>query len=313
MSDVVIAVDVGGTMTKCALTTLTGAVRHEERHPTGAEQGPDGVVEHILDIAAGLAATARAAGLTPRALGLAVPGIVDDRRGVASYSANLGWRDVPLRARAEQRLGLPVALGHDVRAGGLAEAALGAGRGAEHLLFVPIGTGIAAAHVIAGQVLVGAHGAALELGHVVVRPQGRRCGCGRRGCLESEASAAAVATRYHEQTGQRATAAQVADRARRGDPAAALVWRETVDVLADGLLAAITLCDPELIVIGGGLASAGDQLLTPLRSALDALHTFEASPRLSPAALGDRAGCLGAALLAIAAAAGSTGASGVAP
>lgn len=303
--DVVIAVDVGGTMIKCALADLepSGAVtaRHTERRPTHAERGPDAVVDRILDVAESLAERARADGLNPRAVGLAAPGIVDETRGVAAYSANIGWRDVPLRDLAADRLGLPAVLGHDVRTGGLAEARLGAGQGASQLLFVPIGTGIAGAHVVAGEVSTGAHGAACELGHIVVRPDGRRCGCGRRGCLEAEASAAAVASRYAERTGRQASAADVAREAVAGEPAAVAVWRQTVDALADGLLTAITLYDPELIVIGGGLAEAGEHLLHPLHAAIDARRTFEAPPVLAPAALGDQAGCLGAALLAAAA------------
>ena len=306
MSDeVVIAVDVGGTMIKCALAhpdlSSVEAIRHTERHPTHAERGPEAVIGHILGIAEGLAVRARADGLVPRALGLAVPGIVDDAKGLAAYSANLGWRDVPLRQLAADRLGLPAALGHDVRAGGLAEAALGAGRGASQLLCVPIGTGIAGAHVVAGTVATGAHGAACELGHIVVRPAGRLCGCGRRGCLEAEASASAVANRYSELTGRQASAADVAREAAAGDPAAVDVWQHTVDALADGLLTAVTLYDPELIVIGGGLAEAGDDLLNPLRDAIDVRRSFEQLPALARAALGDQAGCLGAALLASAA------------
>ncbi len=301
MPDVVIAIDVGGTAIKCALVDPDDfSVRHAERHPSHAEHGPDSVVDHILDVASGLAERARDAGLTPRAVGLAVPGIVDDARGIAAYSANLGWRDVPLRDAAVQRLGLPAALGHDVRAGGMAEARLGAGRDVEQVLFVPVGTGIAGAHIVAGLPLTGAHGAACELGHVVVRPGGRRCGCGRRGCLEAEASAKAVATRYAEMTGETGTAAEVAARAQAGHEAAGEIWRDTVAALADGLLTAVTLYDPELIVLGGGLAEAGDHLLLPLTAALAERVTFEQTPVLVRAALGDQAGCLGAALLAAA-------------
>ena len=294
-----IAIDVGGTGVKCALVDPADfTVRHTERHPTHAERGPDAVVDHILDIATGLAARATQRGTPAQAAGVVVPGIIDETRGVAVYSANLGWREVPLAALLARRLGLPTRLGHDVRAGGLAEAEFGAGRGVTQSLFVPIGTGIAAAHVVAGRAFAGAHGAACELGHVVVRPQGRPCGCGRRGCLEAEASAKAVATRYTERTGDTATAAEVAARAAAGEPAATAVWHQTIDALADGLLTAITLFDPERIVLGGGLAEAGDHLLAPLGEAIQARRTFETVPSLVRAALGDQAGCLGAALLA---------------
>jgi glucokinase len=211
----------------------------------------------------------------------------------------VGFRDVPLRELARTRLGLPTALGHDVRVGGLAEARLGAGRDAGHVLFVAIGTGIAAAHVVGGSAAAGAHGAAGEIGHILVRPDGPRCGCGRPGCLEAVASAAAIGRRYAELAGVPATAAEVADRAAGGEPLAGRVWREAVEALADGLATGQALFDVATIVIGGGLAQAGPRLLDPLRAALRERLTFHREPRLVAAALGDEAGCLGAALLAL--------------
>ncbi|WBB55357.1 ROK family protein [Verrucosispora sp. WMMD573] len=331
IGEVAVALDVGGTGMKCALVGVDGAVRYAERHPTDAGRGPDAVIETILTVAEGLAGKARADGLTPTALGIVVPGVVDEARGVAVWSANVGFRDVPLRELASARLGLPTALGHDVRAGGLAEARLGAGRNAGHVLFVAIGTGIAAAHVVAGSAATGAHGAAGELGHILVRPDGPVCGCGRPGCLEAVASASAVARRYAELTatgtaadttgtgttprtgsasddGSAAgpapgrtmvTAAQVASRAAAGEELAAQVWRETVEALADGLATAQALYDVATIILGGGLAQAGAGLFDPLRAALRDRLTFHREPHLVPAVLGDEAGCLGAALLAL--------------
>jgi glucokinase len=309
MTQTVIALDVGGTGIKCALVGADGAagargdaqhpVLHAERHATGRERGPEAVIATILDIAEGLAVTARAKGLEPRAAGLAVPGVIDERNGIAVWAANLGFRDVPLKALLEERLGLPAALGHDVRAGGLAEARLGAGRGHAYVLVIPIGTGIAAANVVNGQVYTGAHGAAGEIGHIVVRPDGPMCGCGQRGCLESIASASAVGRRYGEHTGRQATAEEVARLAAEGEPAAVAVWQETIDALADGLMTGIALFDPAVIVLGGGLAEAGEALLAPLRAGVHARVTFHREPAITRAALGDEAGCLGAALLAL--------------
>ncbi|GAB3176712.1 glucokinase [Micromonospora palomenae] len=296
---VVVALDVGGTGMKCALVRPDGAVVHAERHPTGAERGPAAVVDTILEVAEGLAGKARADGLTPIACGIGVPGLVDEAAGVAVWSSNIGFRDVPLRELAATRLGLPTALGHDVRVGGLAESRLGAGRGVGHVLFVAVGTGIAAAHVVGGSAAAGAHGAAGELGHIQVRPDGPRCGCGRPGCLEAIASASAVGRRYTELAGTPLTAAEVADRAAAGDELAGQVWREAVEALADGLATAQALYDVETMVIGGGLARAGARLFDPLRAALRERMTFHREPRLVAAALGDEAGCLGAALLAL--------------
>ncbi|WP_173157251.1 ROK family protein [Phytohabitans suffuscus] len=298
-SGAVLALDVGGTGIKCALVSEAGEVLHTERHATGADRGPDAVVETILDLAAGLAGKARAGGLTPVAVGVTVPGVVDEVAGVAAWSANVGFRDVPLRDLVSARLALPAALGHDVRAGGLAEARLGSGRDFRHVLFVAIGTGIAAAHVVDGQGFAGAHGAAGELGHIVVRPGGTPCGCGARGHLEAEASAAGVSRRYAALAGSPATAAEVVARAAAGDAVAIQVWTETVEVLADGLVTAQTLYDTEAMVLGGGLAEAGDALLAPLGVAIRERLTFQREPILVRAALGDEAGCVGAALLAL--------------
>ncbi|WP_305787546.1 ROK family protein [Symbioplanes lichenis] len=299
-NDVVVALDVGGTGMKCALVSTAGAVRHVERHPTLAQRGPEAVTENILDIAVSLAARARAEGLTPVAVGMAVPGVIDEDNGIAVWSSNVGFRDVPMRQLTEQKVKLPTALGHDVRAGGVAEARLGAGRGEAHVLFIAVGTGIAAAHVIDGKAFAGAHGAAGELGHIVVRPGGPPCACGSNGCLESICSASAIGRRYVALSGEAGVTAQdVATRAAAGERLANQVWDEAVEAFADGLLTAQALYDAGAIVIGGGLAEAGEALLGPLRTALDARVTFHRMPQLVRAALGDNAGCIGAAQLAL--------------
>ncbi|MEV0976953.1 ROK family protein [Streptomyces sp. NPDC049915] len=296
----VIALDVGGTAMKAALVGADGALLHQARRPTGRERGPDAVVEHILGFAADLRAHGEAhLGEPAAAAGVVVPGIVDEQRGLAAYAANLGWRDLPLRDLLAKRLGAPVALGHDVRAGGLAEGRLGAGRGADRYLFVPLGTGIAGAIGIGGRVEAGAHGFAGEIGHIVVRPGGTPCPCGQRGCLERFASASAVSQAWAEACGDPdADAADCAKAVASGDPNAVRVWQEAVDALADGLVTALTLLDPRTLIIGGGLAEAGETLFTPLRDAVAQRVTFQKLPEIVPAALGDTAGCLGAGLLA---------------
>ena len=297
---VVVALDVGGTGMKSALVRPDGTVHHSERPWTPAAGGPEAVTETILAVAGGLADKARADGLTPVAAGVAVPGVVDERNGVAVWSANVGFRDVPLRDLLSRRLGIPAALGHDVRVGALAEARLGAGRGQRHVLFVAIGTGIAAGLVVDGAGYPGAHGAAGEVGHVVVRPGGTPCGCGLRGCLEAEASAKSIGKRYARLSGiPDATAFDVATRAAAGEELAGRVWQEAAEALADGLLTAQALYDVGVIVLGGGLAEAGEDLLRPVREALRTRYTFHRPAEIVRAELGDNAGCLGSALLAL--------------
>ncbi|WP_234351891.1 ROK family protein [Streptomyces sp. NRRL S-4] len=286
---------------KAALVGADGAPLHEARRATGRDRGAEAVVETILGFAADLYAYGeKHLGEGAVAAGVAVPGIVDAEHGIAVYAANLGWRDVPLRKLIGDRLGgIPVALGHDVRTGGLAEGRIGAGRGADRFLFVPLGTGIAGAIGIAGTIEAGAHGCAGEIGHIVVRPDGPECGCGQRGCLETLASAAAVSRAWAAASGDPdADAADCAEAVASGDPVALRVWQDAVEALAAGLVTALTLLDPRTLIIGGGLAEAGETLFTPLRAAVEERVTFQKLPHIVPAALGDTAGCLGAGLLA---------------
>jgi len=292
--DCVIALDVGGTSMKTALVDDAFRVIASRRVPTRRENGPDAVVERIVDTAVRQQAAAVQQGFVVRAAGVVVPGIVDDN--IAVLSANLGWRDVPLRELVHKRLGVPVAFEHDVRAGGLAEGQLGAARGASDYLVLPIGTGIAGAIVLGGRPYSG-HGYGGEIGHMIIDPDGPLCGCGGHGCLEAIASAAAIDREYARRTGRRAKGL-VSDLVVAGDPEARAVWERAVNALARALQAYTTLLAPQLVVIGGGLAGAGDVLMDPLTEALDALLTFQPRPRLVRAELGDQASALGAALLA---------------
>jgi glucokinase len=295
----VVALDVGGTAMKGAIVGPDGATCGLLRRPTPRDQGPDAVVDSIgaaLDL---LLEDARRRGLGVAAAGVAVPGIVDDERGVAVFSANLGWRDLPLRALLQARTGLPVGFGHDVRSGALAEATFGAARDVRDMLFLAVGAGIAGAALVDGGLLV-AGGYAGEIGHLRVDPSGAPCSCGGRGCVETVASGAAIARCYAARTGRPVDAAAVAALVREGDPDAVAVWGDAVAALAHGLAAAVALLAPRLVVVGGGLAGAGALLIRPLSEALRGRLSPRAArmPRLVGASLGDQAGCLGAALLA---------------
>jgi glucokinase len=293
-----VGVDVGGTTTKAVLVDASGQTLRTRRAatpPLDTATGTDsvtGIVEMIATLVRQLREEA------PRrvtGVGLAVPGVVDDERGLAVWSENLRWRNVPIRDLVAQQTMTPVALGHDVRLGGLAESHLGAARGARNAVFMPVGTGIAAALVLDGRIYPGG-GFAGEIGHVST---GRSdpCACGGRGCLEALASAAAIARRYAERSGCRVSgAADVLQRLERGDRDAAWVWDDALDLLAWGVSVLTGVVAPEVVVLGGGLAEAGERLLAPVRSRVESRLTFQPRPRIVPAELGDLAGCLGAAL-----------------
>ncbi|WP_369142710.1 ROK family protein [Streptomyces sp. R44] len=292
-----LALDVGGTVMKGAVLDPVMRPVASLRRPTPRSEGPDAVVDAIAGTLLDLGRLAAERELRVEHAGVVVPGIVDEGLQRAVWSANIGWRDLPLAAALATRTGLPVALGHDVRAGGAAECALGAARGARNVLFVAVGTGIAAALSVDGRP-VRAGGFAGEIGHVRVRG-GTACPCGGVGCLETVASARAVASAYTARSGRPAGgAADVAARLRAGDPVARAVWDEAVEGLAEALAVVTSLVAPELVVLGGGLAEAGGLLLDPVRDSLDAQLTFQRRPVLVRAGLGDHAGCLGAGLTA---------------
>jgi glucokinase len=267
------------------------------RRPTPARgNGPDEVLTAILAAVDELTAAAPPT-VGVRGVGLVVTGIVDERRGVAVHSENVGWRDVPVRSLVEQATRLPVGFGHDVRAGTLAEWRLGAGRGLEDLVFVPIGTGVSAGIVVGGRLITG-DGSVGEIGHVDVG-HGEPCTCGGRGCVEAVASAAAIARRYTAASGRSvAGAREVAERMVAGDPAARQVWTDATAALALALAWVSAVLAPQAILLGGGLGRSGSLLLEPLRQALDRHLGVVRRPRLLPATLQDEAGFLGAALLA---------------
>jgi glucokinase len=290
--DPVVALDVGGTFMKGAVVDAGREIREVRRWGTLRDRGPDAVVDQALLAVDQLLAAAPDA----RAVGLVVPGVVDERAGVAVYSENIEWHDVEFRRLLVERTGLPVGFGHDVRAGGLAERELGAAQGSDDVLFMPIGTGIAGAMFVGGRLVQNPY--AGEIGHVYAGFDDA-CACGARGCLEAVASGASVVRRYQRLSGRPAAgASEVLELAEAGDPAAASVWGDALDALARVLETYISILAPSRIVVGGGVSHAGEHLLGPLRERLRHRLVWQQMPELVRAGLADDSGFLGAALLA---------------
>ena len=294
---VVAAIDVGGTRIKGSLVDRDYAVVARTTTPT-----PDDIVGRIGPAVVAvvdqlLSQGASVGGAQVVGCGVVVPGVVDSTGGIGVRSVNLGWTDLPIRDLVSAHLAVPVVVGHDVRAGLLAETRLGAARGERQVMFAALGTGIAGALLLDGAVLDG-DGRSGELGHIVIDEGGERCPCGQRGCLETIASAAAVQRAYAALTGTRVPAEVVVERVVEDEPAAVDVWRRAVTALGRAITTAVTLTGVDLVLIGGGLAESGDVLLDPLRADVDGRITFQRHPRIERAALGDRAGSLGAACLA---------------
>ena len=295
--ELVAGIDVGGTRVKSMLVDSDGSIVLSHTAPTPPRPG-NGVVDVITKTVSGLLESARVEGIDGvlGAVGAVVPGLVDETTGSANWSANLGWRDLPLRQRLQERFDVPVAMGHDVRAGLLAEFRLGAAQGAPDALFVALGTGIASALLAGGRVVAGSEWAG-EVGHVIVERDGPLCGCGRHGCLEAVASAAALGRAWRNlgRAGDAATLSQAVD---DGDPEAIRIWEGAIDQLVQVIAPVCAAAGTRLLLLGGGLALAGDTLLDPLRDGL--VHAIgHERVTVTRAALGDRAAALGATLLAM--------------
>lgn len=293
----VLAFDVGGTDIKSALFDADGTALGLRRTPTPIVEGDR--TQALLERLEVLAAELRAAHpeVTPQAVGLVVPGIVDADAGLGIFASNLGWHDAPLRDLAAARLGLPVAFDHDVRAASWAERRLGGARDYADAVVLVIGTGIAGALLVGG-VPYTSGGYAGEIGHSPIA-DGPVCACGARGCLEAVASAGAIARRYREATGITPEGAKdVIARAASGDEVAAEIWNSALDALTMSLAQLTAVVAPQAVVIGGGLSRAGGTLFDELRSRLAARLSFHRIPVLVPAQLSGNAGLLGAALRA---------------
>ena len=294
---VVIGIDIGGSSIKGILAGRDGDPRARHDRPTPVADGVDAVVDAVVETALRLLGAAE--GARPVGVGLVMPGVVDRAEGVARYAANIGWRNLPIRRLVAERLRLPVTIEHDVRAAALAEVSAGAARELREVLFVSIGTGLAGALICGGSVVDGAVGLAGEIGHVPVFPEGDSCACGQRGCAETYASAASVSRRYAARNGGVLVPAEVVmTRAAAGDSVARSVLDDAVTALTRMVLGAVLLADPELIVLGGGMAAAGDALIRPFSNALQAALLWRAAPAVTVAHFGGDAGARGAALVA---------------
>lgn len=293
-----LGLDVGGTTLKGALIDEAGRVEALLRLPTPHPAGQAAMIAAILHALHRLQ-VALPVGDEVVGAGVVVTGIVDEATGTAVHSENVGWRDSPVRDLLEEALGLPVVVGHDVRAGALAEVRFGAGRGFDDIVYVAAGTGVSAAIVVSGR-LVTAGGHAGEIGHVGLGSgAGEVCVCGAQGCVEAVSSAAAIARRYSARTGQPVHGAkEVVQRMEAGDDVAEQVWAQAVDGLATALAWIVGVVAPQVVILGGGLAEAGPRLMEPLRDALDTRLRPPRRPKLLLGELGDRAACRGAALLA---------------
>jgi glucokinase len=292
----VIGVDLGGTKILAGVVDRESSVskRIERSTPVSSTadlvEALDGVVGELLT-EGGVAA-----------LGFGIPATIDQKRGRAVIAPNLPLADFDFRDRMQERFGLPVAIDNDANAAAIAEWAIGAGRGTRDMVMLTLGTGIGGGLILDGRPYGGSVGAAAELGHIVIEHDGPPCQgvCTGRGHLEALASGTAAGKVARELFGPEADAHDLVRQAQDGDEAARAALREIGRKLGSGIGSLVNVFNPELVVIGGGFAAAGDLVLDPAREVVqrEALVPARDLVRIVPAELGPEAGLVGAALVA---------------
>lgn len=318
-SSPVVAIDLGGTKALAGVVDATGHVHSRVYLPSRDLKGrPAELLDRIAEGANSAATEADQPFEAIRAIGLCLPGPLDESRSVVSLAPNLGWINLAVREELERRLpGKSVFLENDVRAAALGEHRLGAGRGYSSMLAVFVGSGVGGGMVVDGKLFHGAHGGAGEIGHMVVRAGGPRCGCGRSGCLEAMAARDAVG-RYVIADVQRGhqtllteilhgdllafTSRDLAQAVAQHDPVAIRAARRSARYTGLAIGSVVNLVDPGIVVIGGGVAEALGQPYVDWAAEIARRQILSSARDLPivPSQLRDDAGLLGAALTAFA-------------
>jgi glucokinase len=314
-SNCYVGIDLGGTTLTAAVVDVESGERVGRHHvPTLAKEGHEAVMARMAALVDEAIAEAGMEKVNIGGIGVGAPGVLDLEKGMTRFLPNLPgqWRDVPLRDTLQERTGLPVTLLNDVRSFALAEKSFGAGRDVDTMVAMTIGTGIGGGLVIDGKLHLGLDGTAGEVGHHVIDPYGPRCGCGSRGCLEAFASGPAITTMALKAITQgrtteiaelvsydlnEVTPKIIADAAGQGDPVAQEIYERAGFYIGIGVSNLITIISPHMVVIGGGVALAGDLLFDPIRRTVR--ETVHVTPLekvdIVPAELGTDAGLIGAA------------------
>jgi len=308
--------DIGGTDIKFILLDGNGEVTSRCSFETDARGGPDQALRRVAEEIEALLESNNLRRQDLSALGVGAAGPLDTLRGILVQAPNLpGWEGTPITDILRVKLGMPVFLENDANLAAFGEHRAGAGKGSDNIICLTLGTGIGSGIIIDREIFCGALGAGAELGHITINPSGAMCNCGNRGCLEAMASATAVARMarhiLHEGRGrviselvagdeEKVTAETVHQAAIKGDGDAAGILEKAGRYLGMGIASAVNIFAPQMVIIGGGMMSAGDFILKPARDEAmrRALKPFTRGLSIVPAELGGWAGAMGAAFYA---------------
>ncbi|MBQ7879356.1 MAG: ROK family protein [Clostridia bacterium] len=307
-----VGIDLGGTFIKGGIVDGNGEILALDKTPTESEKGSEKVAENISTLALSLLEKAQIAKTDVVGLGMGVPGMIDSKNGVVTYSNNLNFKEFDIAGSVSKRTGLAVKIANDANVAALGEAKFGAAKGCQNMVMITLGTGVGGGVVAEGKMLEGNRSAGAELGHTVIVRGGEQCTCGRKGCFEAYSSATALirdtkrAMEAHKDSKMWETytletvSGKTAFDYKDSDPYAKEVVQNYVEHLAVGLTNFANIFRPEVILLGGGVCAQGDNLIKPVQEILDAeLFGGDMGPSVPVkiAQLENSAGVLGAAAL----------------
>lgn len=311
-----LGIDLGGTKMHAVVINRKGVVLASARRPTKPEDGYKAVLKRLVRTCAEAAEGADLKLKDFTAIGLGMPGPIDDERGVVHLAPNLGWRERPVAADLRKLIRRPVRLGNDVNFGCLGEATYGTATGSVSVFAAFVGTGLGGGLVLDGRLQNGLHGFAGELGHVPAPFGNQLCACGLRGCLETSASKTGIIRLILKEqrrgtrsliklkAGDRVKSSQLREAWKHKCPATRAALKQSCHTLGWGLAAVGSLVDPEVFVLGGGVMEAlGKELLPLVREGMGAYSMAYRTlkPDLRLAELGDDAVAIGAAVASLSA------------
>lgn len=308
-------IDLGGTNIKAGVVDDAFRIIGRAKAKTGIPRPAEEVMDAMAECAKAAAADAGVPWEQIRQVGIGVPGTANEETGVVEYANNLLFENVPMREYLQKRLHKEIDITNDANAAALGEVLAGAARGASNAVAVTLGTGVGGGIIIDGRLFTGFHYGGAELGHMGIVLGGRKCTCGRRGCLEAYASATGLIRSTKEameafpdslmwelarENGGNVSGRTAFLAAGRGDAAARAVVNDYIQHLGYGLASIINILAPEILVIGGGVSNEGENLLRPLVECVRPqlyIRTPEKQTRIVLATLGNDAGLIGAAFL----------------
>lgn len=309
-----IGIDLGGTNIGIGIVDSENNLIYKDSFSTKRERGFNDIIEDIIVLISRTININNIPKSHIQGIGIGIPGIVDPKREIIIECVNLRWNNVNIKSAIEEKLNIPVSVGNDATVAGVAELEVGAMKGCQTGVLITLGTGIGGGIIINGQVYDGFHGIGSEIGHMIVGENYYNCNCGRNGCLETFSSSTAIikyARKLIEEGNDSAIMTEVKgnlnsidgkvifDQAKAGDNVACKVIDRMTDYLAIGIMNIISIIDPEVFVIGGGLSAAGEYLISMIREKVSQITYYKGMDvgKILLSHIGNDGGIIGAAAL----------------